>query len=179
MSCSVPVFSPVILAGLGLLALAYYRGRAGKARKQPKCFSETQTEMSQTQNGPPLTSAAPLLYRPVPLHFFNASSRDYTPSLLPLIPADNSHDTTSHPPLSTSEYDSNFDVPSDPLQCPYDTQPFLSLDIARPEAKNASSSTSDQLLPLHHVMAGFQDGLEANHRSDTSDQSDPPPKYIG
>ena len=119
----------------------------------------TQTEMSQTQNGPPLTSSAPLVHRPEPLHFFNVSStnnNNNTSSFSPLLPAATFLDPTSSSrrPLSFSEFDSNSDDPSDPLQSPFDTPPlFSSLDSHRPEravsaARPASSSISGQPSPF-------------------------------
>jgi len=184
------VLGSVVLAGLGLMSLAYCRRRARKARKQPQgsdYFAKPQTEMVQTRNGPPLTSSAPLVHRPEPIHFFNASSSNPS-SLSPLI-ATNSHDaTSSYRPLSTSEPDNDFDVPSDQLQSLHGAQPFLSLDIPQPDvpqperavsAGPASSSTFEQLSPLHREMAGFQKALEADHKRDIPNEADPPPEYIG
>ena len=193
------VFCPkVIVSGLALMTVAHFRRRARKARKQPRgseFFNEPETEMSQTQNGLPLTSSAPLIHRPEPLHFFNSSSSNNTSSLSPLVPAATFLDaiSSSRRPLSTSEFDGNSDEqPSDPLQSPFETHD-LSLDT--PLLRRAVSAgpslpfTFSQLSPLHCDMAGFQKSLEADHKRDFSDQSqsniisnpigDPPPKYIG
>ena len=183
------------------MAVAYFRRRARKARKQPRgsiFFNEPETEMSQTQNGRPLTSSAPLIHRPEPLHFFNSSSSstNNTTSLLPLYPAAAFLDATlssSHPPLSAREFDGNTDEqPIDPLPSPFETH---DLSVETPHLENAvsagpaSPSTSSQLSPLHRDMAGFQKTLEADLNRDISDQSqsspisnpigDPPPIYIG
>lgn len=194
--CSAP--PPVILSSLCLMTVAHFRRRARKARKQPRgsnFFNEPETEMSQTQNGLPLTSSAPLVHRPEPLHFFNSpSSSMNNTTLSPLIPAATFLDATlssSRRPLSTIESDRNSEEqPSDPLQSPFDTHD-LSLDTPLLEravsAGPALPSTSSQLSPLHRDMVGFQKSLEANHKRDISDQSqsstsligDPPPKYIG
>ena len=195
------VLPPVILGSLGLMIFAHFRRRARIARKQLQgstYFNEPEKEMSQTQNSLPLTSSAPLIHRPAPIHFFNSSSTNNTP-LSPLIPAatfHNSLDATSafRGALSTGEFDDNSVEPSDSLQSPFDTHSFLfsSLDSHRPEREVSAgpplSSTSGQLSPLHRDMAGFQKTLEADHKRDISDQSqstisnpidDPPPKYIG
>lgn len=177
--------SPVILAGLGLMSFAYFRRRARFARKQPRgSFFEPIIEMSQTQNGPPLTSFAPLIHNPEPVRFFDASSRnDTVSSLSPLIPANDSHDPTSHPPLPTSEPVDNSQAPSNSLKSPFEAQPFLLPDIRRPESA-VPASASGQLSPLHRDMTGFQKTLEADYRTDMSnqdhstDKSDPPPEYI-
>lgn len=179
------------------MTLAYYRRRVRRARNRPigsVCFNEPQLEMIQTPNGPPLTSSAPLVHRPVPIHFFNTLSENNTASsLTPLIPTDNLNDTTRHRLLSTSA-DGDLDVPSAPLRYPYGTQPTLSPGILRLEstvdsqpnilrlesavtAGSASSSTSGQLSPLHREMEGFQKALEADHKREISDRSDPPPIY--
>ena len=203
MFCQSP---PVILTSLGLMTVAHFRRRARKARKQPRgssYFSEPEsvipkTEMSQTQNSPPLTSSAPLVHRPEPLHFLNSSSTSNTTSLSALMPELTFLDTTTsnRRPLSTSEFDGNFDEPpSDPLPSPFETHD-LSLDTPRPERAvsvgHASSSTSNQLSPfdlsldttgpplsstsgqlssLHRDMVGFQKTLEADHKADIADQS--------
>ena len=182
------------------MTVAHFRKRARKARKQPRgsdYFNKPETEMSQTQNGLPLTSSAPLIHRPAPLHFFNGSSTSNN-SLSPLMPAATFLDATSSSrrPLSTSEFDGNSDEPSDLLQSPFDTQ---DLSLGTPLLQRAVSagptlsSTSRQFSSLHRDMAGFQKSLvtvEADHKRDiSSDQSqstiisnsvsDPPPKYIG
>ena len=199
------MFCPkVILSSLALMTVAHFRRRARKARKQPRgsdFFNEpeteiSQTEMSQTQNGPPLTSSAPLVHRPEPLHFFDSSSTNNTTFSSPLmLPAATFLDATSSSrrPLSTGEFDGNSDEqPSDPLQSPFDT---LELSLDTPLLERAVSagpalpSTSSELSPLHRDMVGFQKTLEADHKRDISDQSqstiitnpigDPPPKYVG
>ena len=186
------------------MTVAHFRRRARKARKQPRgsdFFNEpeteiSQTEMSQTQNGPPLTSSAPLVHRPEPLHFFDSSSTNNTTFSSPLmLPAATFLDATSSSrrPLSTGEFDGNSDEqPSDPLQSPFDT---LELSLDTPLLERAVSagpalpSTSSELSPLHRDMVGFQKTLEADHKRNISDQSqstiitnpigDPPPKYVG
>ena len=178
------------------MTVAHFRRRARKARQQPRgsdFFNEPETEMSQTQNGFPLTSSAPLVHRPEPLHFFNSSSMNNT-SLSPLMPAATFLDATSSSrrPLSTIEFNGNSDEPSDPIQSPFDTHD-LSLDTPLLQravsARPALSSTSGELSPLHRDMVGFQKTLEADHKRDISDQrqstiinnptGDPPPRYIG
>jgi hypothetical protein len=180
------------------MIVAHFRRRARKARKQPRgsdFFNEPETEMSQTQNGLPLTSLAPLVHRPEPLHFFNISSTNNNTSSSPIMPTATFLDAagSSRRPLSTGESDGNSDEPSDSLQSPFDTRD-LSLDTPlllqrAVSAGPALSSTSSQLSPLHRDMVGFQKTLEADHKRDISDQSqsitisdpigDPPPKYIG
>ena len=150
---------PVILASLCLMTIAHFRRRARIARKQPRgssYFTEPTTEMSQTRNGPPLTSSAPLVHRPAPMHFFNGSSTNNTSSS-PLLPAATFHGSLDaigpfRRPLSTSEFDGNSDVPSDTSQSPFDTHPVLSssLDSSRLEravSARPSSSISGQFLP--------------------------------
>jgi hypothetical protein len=172
------------------MTVAYFRRRARKARKQPRgsdFFNEPETEMSQTQNSLPLTSSAPLVHRPAPLHFFNSPSTNNTSSLPPLMPAATFFDATSSSrrPLSTSEFNGNSDEPSDSLRSPFDNHDLL-LDtpLLPVSAGPASSSTSDQFSNLHREMVGFQKTLEADHKRDISDQNqstiidDPPPKYI-
>ena len=185
----------MILASLGLMTVAHFRRRARKARKQPRgsdYFNEPETEMSQTQNGPPLTSSAPLVHRPEPLHFFNSPSMYNTTSSSPLMPAATFFDATSSSrrPLSAGEFDGNSEEqPSDPLPSPFDTHD-LSLDTPLLERAvstgTALPSTSSELSPLHRDMVGFQKTLEADHKRNISDRSqsstpigDPPPKYIG
>lgn len=173
------------------MTVAHFRRRARRARKQPRgsdFFNEPETEMSQTQNGPPLTSSAPLVNRPAPLHFFNSSPN--ASSLPPLIPEATFLDATSSSlrPLSTSEFDGNSDEPSDSLRSTFDNAD-LSLDTPLLQravlAGPASASTSNQLSNLHRDMVGFQKTLEADHKRDISDPSqstivgDPPPKYSG
>ena len=142
------------------MTIAHFRRRARIARKQPRgssYFKEPTTEMSQTRNGPPLTSSAPLVHRPAPMHFFNGSSTNNTSSS-PLLPAATFHESLDaaspfRRPLSTSEFDGNSDVPSDTLHSPFDTHPVLSssLDSSRLEravsARPSSSSVSGQFLP--------------------------------
>ena len=177
------------------MAVAHFRRRVRKARKQPRgstFFNEPVTEMSQTQNGQPLTSSAPLVHRPEPLHFLNSSSPNNITSSPHMLPAATFLDATSLRPLSTSEFDGNSDEqPSDRLQSPFDVHD-LSLDtplLERAVSEGpALPSISSQLSPLHRDMTGFQKTLEADHKRDISDQSqptisnlvgDPPPKYIG
>lgn len=176
----------MILASLGLMTVAHFRRRARIARKRPRgssYFKEPTTEMSQTRNGPPLTSSAPLVHRPEPLHFFNGSSTNNTSSLSPLLPAAAFHeslDATSRP-LSIGEFDGNSDAPSDPSQSPFDTQPFLSssLDSSRLEravlARPTSSSISGQFSPYDLSLDTplLQRAVSGPALSSTSDQLSP------
>jgi hypothetical protein len=181
----------VILAGLGLMTIAHFRRRARIARKQPQgspFFNESVTEMSQTRNGPPLTSSAPLIRRPAPLHFFNDSSTNNS-SLLPLLPAATLSDSLDAASsldrsLSTCEFNSNPDAPVPSISG--HSSPFDSSLLQQRAVPSTFSSTSDQLSPLHRDMAGFQKTLEADLKGDINEQShpavindDPPPKYIG
>ena len=185
----------MILGSLALMTVAHFRRRARKARKKPRgsdFFNEPETEMSQTQNGLPLTSSAPLVHRPEPLHFLNRPSTNNTSSLSPLMPAATFLDaaSSSRRPLSFGEFGSNSDEPSDSIQSPFDTHDLL-LDTPLLQrcvsARPALSSNSSQLSPLHRDMAGFQKTLETDHKRDNFDQStfisnpigDPPPKYVG
>lgn len=170
------------------MMLAHCRRRARKARKRPRTSTFInefpQTEMSQTQNGPPLTSSAPLISRPVPMQFANADSSSLSP-LMRAATVRNSQDTThsSRRQFTASEFEGGFDALNDPLPSPYDMQPLSSLADPPPGSvlpRRVSSSTSGQLSPLHRGMTEFQKALEADHKEDISDQnqsSDPPPKY--
>lgn len=180
------------------MILAKYLSRARKLRKKPRgystCFPDhpPQTEMSQTQSGPLIST--PLAYHPAPMQFLSASPSNNTySSLSPLFLAStfsHSQDTTSssHRTLSTSCTDGGCHALSDPIPSANDMQPSLSLVIPPPQravlAGSASLSTSGQLSPLHRDMVECQKMLEADQKGDISDQNriirdDPPPKYVG
>ena len=166
--------------------LANYRRRVREARKRPRgsvyLGSSLQAEMSQTHNGPPLTSIAPLVYQPAPIHFIRTSSSNTTPlsSLPSTTTSRNLQNTTtsSRRHLLSTHSDRDSRAPADPLSSPHDMRPSLSLDI--PSLGPASSSPSDQMSPLHRDMAEFQKGLESDHNRDVSDQKqyDSPPSYV-
>ena len=121
--------------------------------------SSLQAEMSQTHNGPPLTSIAPLVYQPAPIHFIRTSSSNTTPlsSLPSTTTSRNLPDTTtsSRRHLLSTESDRDSRAPADPLSSPYDMRPSLSLDVPSLPGP-ASSSPSGQMSPLHRDMAEFQ-----------------------
>jgi len=183
LSNNIKFFSPAIFAALILMFLFNYRRRVREARKQPRgsvylgSSPSLQAQMSQTHNGPPLTSIAPLVYQPAPIHFFGTSSSNTTP--LSSLPST----TTSRnfPDTSTSSRRHLLSAPADPLSSPYDMRPSLSLDV--PSLGPASSSPSGQISPLHRDMAEFQKRLQSDHNRDVSDQkqcdSDSPPGYVG